>query len=196
MGHHARQKRVDFGFLGKWSHDMAYVLGLFFADGCVTGRSGIDIVSADSDILRFVQTRVCPTISIKECVTTGGSFYWRLKFKSVDTVRILAGYGITPRKTKTMPWPEIPARFVADFIRGFLDGDGSIDKTGRIRFTSTSVRFIDGLAAALIAWSLAPTVKHPTIYLNTPDSIALASLIYVPHRFAGRRKFARARLKR
>jgi len=40
---------------------------------------------------------------------------------------LLIGYGITPRKTFTLNFPTIiPDEYIKDYIRGYIDGDGSL----------------------------------------------------------------------
>lgn len=60
----------------------------------------------------------------KECVT--------LSFRSKKMAEDLSKYGIVPNKTYvTKHLPNIPQSFLKDFLRGLIDGDGSIYKTNK-----------------------------------------------------------------
>ena len=100
----------------------------------------------------------------------------------------LAKYGVHPRKSLTIELPEIPKRYIGNFVRGYFDGDGCIylekTKTKSIKcmrsiFSSGSKKFLSELAN-LLAYHYQFTQKK--IYkgqrsyqlrYNTRDSIKL-----------------------
>ena len=130
------------------TEEKAYILGLFFTDGYVVlgknGRSpniGISLKITDIEILNQIRNILNITSAIsydkrknKECVS--------LNFRNQKISEDLAKYGIVPNKTyKTKHLPEIPSTFLKHFLRGLLDGDGSIyqetaSKKYRIDFCS------------------------------------------------------------
>ena len=61
-------------------------------------------------------------------------------------------YKILPNKTRDIdfefPFNTIPKKYHRDFIRGFMDGDGSINKT-ELRFVFTSKKFMNQIIAIL-----------------------------------------------
>ncbi|MCL5010656.1 MAG: LAGLIDADG family homing endonuclease, partial [Patescibacteria group bacterium] len=74
----------------------------------------------------------------------------------------LLGIGGKRKKGKKMLFPEIPEKFLPDFIRGYFDGDGSVfyttylhSKIHRMRtelrsnFTSGSPEFLERLKSIL-----------------------------------------------
>ncbi len=62
-------------------------------------------------------------------------------------------FGFTPNKTTTLRFPRVPDKFVNHFVRGFLDGDGSImcDSSYRLRvyFAGASQAFLVSLRDTL-----------------------------------------------
>ncbi|MCX5692982.1 MAG: hypothetical protein NTX47_04795, partial [Candidatus Omnitrophica bacterium] len=67
--------------------------------------------------------------------------------------------GLFPNKSLTMEFPNIPESYLADFIRGYLDGDGSViiekykkdreDRRLKTIFTSGSKKFLESLDKCL-----------------------------------------------
>ena len=131
------------------SEEKAYFLGLFFTDGSIVPDSDgkrfpsiiISLKISDIDILEKLRTEINMHSKLtydkrenKECAV--------LRFRSQKMANDLAKYGIIPQKTyKTKHLPNnIPSNFIIPFMRGLLDGDGSIyqqkDKSYKIDFCS------------------------------------------------------------
>jgi len=77
-------------------------------------------------------------------------------FARENMVEDLRNFGIVPRKSLVVKFPEIPEDYLPDFIRGVFDGDGSIsfDKRCskspvRTGFYSGSKEFIERLEESL-----------------------------------------------
>jgi hypothetical protein len=49
--------------------------------------------------------------------------FWGIYNKSLYDK--LLEIGLTPNKSLTLQWPEVPREYYRDFVRGFFDGDGS-----------------------------------------------------------------------
>ena len=117
---------------------MAYILGFIFADGNITevinnGHSdklGFGINKKDIDILKKIKKE----ISAKQALSISGKYVHFSIFSQI-IVDDLKKLGITYRKSSLKSpceLPKIPQRYIKDFIRGIVDGDGSIhfDKKG------------------------------------------------------------------
>ena len=77
----------------------------------------------------------------------------------------LIGLGLTPKKSLTLKFPEIPPIFVRHFIRGCWDGDGSFyyekaKGTFGASYLSGSLEFIEGMLAELYKAGLSKQTIH------------------------------------
>lgn len=123
-----KKHRVNSDFFKNWSPEMSYILGFIAADGniCHSGRAHtLYIASDDEDIIE----------KIKRVLNYCGPIYQKSRFngKTSHSLRIcdqiifndLKKLGIAERKSLSL-FPKVRKAFVADFLRGFLDGDGSV----------------------------------------------------------------------
>lgn len=122
----------------------AYILGYTVADGSIEEsvrkdrpskliRLRFGCVSEDDELLKLIQREIAPDNKIR---------YYQPKQKNHRQTSILqicdrelthdlrTLYDIQPRKTylQDFEFPNIPKKYERDFIRGFIDGDGSIGK--------------------------------------------------------------------
>jgi hypothetical protein len=112
-----------------WSSSLAYVIGVIASDGCLSkdGRH-IEISSKDEQLILTLRSllKLKNKIGVK---ARGGSNIkdcFRLQFGSVSFYEFLLKIGLTPAKSKTIGELSIPELFFFDFLRGCIDGDGSI----------------------------------------------------------------------
>lgn len=129
---------VNHRFFDVINRDSAYVLGFFTADGCVERKSGVGARISfsqrleDIDVLyaiRSVMESESP-ISIKR-----GRNEAVLYIHNGRLVAMLHAMGFDSSKTSTATIPDcISDKLMPDYIRGLLDGDGSIiTAQGRFR---------------------------------------------------------------
>lgn len=116
------------------SEEKAYFLGLMFSDGSVTlDKSGkrspqirLQLKISDIHILQDFRT----LLNIHSNLTYDkrkGKESACLSFRSKHMADTLSKYDIVPNKTYlTKHLPEVPELFLKHFLRGLLDGDGSI----------------------------------------------------------------------
>lgn len=110
----------------EWTPDIAYVVGLLVTDGHVSvdGKS-IVLVSVDREQLETA--RIILRLASPPKPHRGGSGRGlRIQFSDVLFHRWLREIGFTPRKTYTVGRILVPDEFFRDFLRGHLDGDGTI----------------------------------------------------------------------
>ena len=131
------------------SEEKAYFLGLLFADGNITNDTSrkrnptirLQLKLSDQKLIEDFRKTINGSGAItydKREKKEAACFSFRSKIMADD----LSKYGIIPNKTYlTKHLPEIPNEFLKDFLRGLLDGDGSIyqetkSKKFRIDFCS------------------------------------------------------------
>jgi hypothetical protein len=145
----------------RWSSKLAYAIGLLTTDGNLSkdGRH-IDFTSKDIELINLLKK--CLSLKNKIGYKTSGyskRLYPRIQFGDVKLYNFLKHIGLTPNKSKTLNELHIPSRYMADFLRGLIDGDGSIirykDKiypnSERLytAFTSASIQHIKWLAKTI-----------------------------------------------
>lgn len=137
---------------------MAYILGLITTDGCLVehknGYHGINITSKDKELLEDVKRTMQAMHKIGKKARA-----YHLQIRNRVLFKDLLKLGLTPRKTRTTIFPNVPKQYVSDFVRGCFDGDGSVfiwkeprwRHTWQIRstFSSGSGEFIKGLRRVL-----------------------------------------------
>lgn len=195
-------------FFKTWSPDMAYVLGFFAADGSMLknsrGAHFIEFTVVDREMLEFIQ-KVTGSNHVIAARERGGNCKtaYRLQIGSGTWFSDLTRLGFTQSKSRTLAFPEIPRRYVADFIRGYFDGDGCVffaNHFSRERqkniwifttsFTSGSRKFLEDLhkklhTLGLSGGSLKAKERGFELVFSRRDSLALYRLIYHTGRTAG-----------
>jgi len=194
-----------------WSPELAYAVGLITTDGSLSkdGRH-LDFISKDKDLIITFQKclDIKNKIASKKSGYTGRIDAYRTQFGNVTLHKWLVGIGLMPNKSKKLGVVRIPDDFFFDFLRGHLDGDGTIKKYYDPDYPNSLRLYVTFLSASLphLAW-LASTIKRligikgfmmkpPRAYSLTfskLDSIKLLGYLYpregVP---CLKRKFAKA----
>ncbi|MBI4974799.1 MAG: LAGLIDADG family homing endonuclease, partial [Candidatus Omnitrophica bacterium] len=110
-----------------WTSDIAYAIGLITTDGNLSkDRRHISLTSSDEQLLQtfkrclHLENRIGPAggKSKKQC--------YKVTFGSTRFYNQLLKIGLMPNKTFNLSSMKIPKRYFADFLRGHMDGDGSI----------------------------------------------------------------------
>ena len=122
----------------------AYILGYLVADGSIEESTRKDrpsnlvrlrfgCATEDDEIIKLIQSEIAPNNVLR---------FYQPKLQNRKQITILqicdkelindlrTLYNIHPRKTyiSNFEFPNIPEEFERDFIRGFIDGDGSIGR--------------------------------------------------------------------
>ena len=109
---------------------MAYAIGLITTDGNLSsdGRH-FDFTSNDVDLIETFKSCLNLTNRIgRKKSTYTGKFSHRVQFGNVFLYHKLVEIGLMPNKSKVVGVLNIPDKFFFDFLRGHLDGDGSIKR--------------------------------------------------------------------
>lgn len=154
-----RRTGVNAEFFQSWSADMAYVLGVVCADGCLVehtnGYHCLNITTKDLSWLQQLQQ----TLQAERRIGRKRRAY-QLQIRNQPLYRSLLDLGLTPRKSKTLQLPL------------------------RTTFTSGSLAFLEGLRrrlsteAALTLGSLWSGVRAYCLQYTIQDSLRLYDFMY------------------
>jgi len=149
-----RNHKVNEDFFKVWTEEMAWVLGLFVTDGHMHKKyHSIYFSQKDERILQLIakymeadyilapfgKTKTTPTLIVNSKIIKND----------------LQLIGITAKKSLTLPFPKVPEEFLASFVRGVIDGDGWVQKTGYVmNVTTASNNFAQGLLSVFQVWKL------------------------------------------
>lgn len=158
-----RKYYLDEQFFEKWSGKMAWVLGFIIADGCIRKDEGkLQISSCDEEVLIKIKQALQAKHPIK-AKRNKGSYSDSPKtiyFLGIGSTKIcsdLIRLGVTPNKSKIIQFPKVPRKYLNHFIRGLIDGDGSL-YTPRKKNGSVTTEI--GTASKIFADSLKNKVEN------------------------------------
>lgn len=181
------------------SHNGAWLLGFIAADGYLPighgsqNRIVITLARKDEEILHLIAKELNYTGSIKQYVSAEGYDCSSLNFTSKKLREKIESYGIGNNKTfKLKELPKLPKEFMLDFIRGFIDGDGSIiepkNKKINISLVCANKNFLNQIVKYLNSHlqtrivNIYETERVHTIYnivYHTEDSFIIGRAIYL-----------------
>lgn len=141
-------------FFDTWTEESAYVLGYVFTDGnvqCdpVSSRWGLTITAAQRDLAHLERVRHLLGIT-KPLLYAESTRSYRMNIASKVLAEKLVDRGVFPRKSLSMDFPAVPLPFLKHFIRGVVDGDGSVFYFDRPRSPYFSIRIYSGSRLFLI----------------------------------------------
>ena len=148
---HPKTKQIS------WSSDFAYAVGLITTDGNLSpdGRH-FDFTSNDIDLIETFKNcmNIKNKISRKKSTYTNKYSAFRIQFGNITLYKFLLGIGLMPNKSKRLQSLKIPDEFFFDFLRGHLDGDGSIKKYYDPVYKNSKRLYVEFLSASLphIVW--------------------------------------------
>jgi hypothetical protein len=158
--------KINEDFFRHWSNEMAYVLGVIYTDGHINPGRKLDPSQKTTTMSpRLVISQKQPELLSKVSKLMNCNMKLRYKKKrgvagalyvfdicSEKIYEDLINFGLSPQKSKTIEFPNIPKEFVRHFIRGCWDGDGSIffDQNRLVgSYISGSEKFIESLVQEL-----------------------------------------------
>jgi hypothetical protein len=155
-----RKHKVNEDYFKVWSHEMAWVLGMFITDGHMSSTTHSIVFSQkDEKVLRIIADYMeadyvlAPTGPTKQTPS--------LIINSKEIKKDLEMMGITASKSLTLPFPDVPEEYMPSFIRGVIDGDGWVQKTGYVmNITTASELFAIGLRRVLESWTLRTEITN------------------------------------
>lgn len=144
-----------------WTPEIAYVLGYWWADGYMRikshGAHEIEIASNDRDHLITIAQIVGGNYNLRK--VSEQSQCYKIIFCSVEMYQDILAHGGTPRKSRTIGFPFLPTELLPHFVRGVVDGDGTLAWNGDrpiIQVYSGSPLFLHGLINNIVQGSGIP----------------------------------------
>jgi hypothetical protein len=142
-------------FFRVWTPEMAYVLGYWWADGYMyikpnTGAHEVRIASNDLDHLLTMAQMVGGKFDLRKVSEKANTYV--ISFCSKEMYQDILAHGGTPRKSRTIGFPYVPPELLPHFVRGVVDGDGTLAWNGDrpiIQVYSGSPLFLNAFIAAI-----------------------------------------------
>ncbi|AOV07751.1 LAGLIDADG family homing endonuclease [Sporosarcina ureilytica] len=157
-----RKNQVNEDYFKTWSHEMAWVLGLFVTDGQMHKKTHtIYFAQKEERILRLIANYMQADYILAPSAPTRSTPMLIINSKVIK--KDLEELGITPNKSLTLAFPAVPKEYLASFIRGVIDGDGWVQNTGYVmNITSASQSFAEGLHTVFRTWNLRTEITTST----------------------------------
>lgn len=183
------------------SNNKAYVLGMFYADGCISANNSVRISLCDNQIIKDMLHEF-PFFNDGEFdfskYNQNNKMQYYLQIKNNDLQNDLINLGMLFRKSTenatNLKMPTIEQQYISHFIRGYFDGNGSISipsarpNLRRVEICSSSKTLIEGLKNSLESFNiLCPIYRNKkntnsTLYIlewvSIQDIKALEKFLY------------------
>jgi hypothetical protein len=128
-----KEPNFSHDFFDKWTEQMAYILGFWYADGCIMisknknnaykrfyiGNTDKQIMNNISEIIGIKPSTIKPRKHSYKCsyaINVNSNKFFDFCYSLVGTTD----------KTHSTHFPNIPNKYLNHFVRGYFDGDGSI----------------------------------------------------------------------
>lgn len=130
-----RKYHINEDYFKTWSRNMAYMLGFWFADGCIYRGRMFDITvhAKDKYIIKKFADELEYEGHIYDYVDRQAC---RINFSCVTIYNDIVALGGKECKSLDITFPNIPKQYLPDFIRGYFDGDGCIMQLKNNRLNS------------------------------------------------------------
>lgn len=153
--------RKNEGFFKTQSADMAWILGFLASNGSIGKKRNtikIGVAKKDREILEKIQKTIGVENKIVDYTNSRGFDCAEISWTSAEHKKDLAKYFITPQKTFTLKPPyELEKQFWIDYIRGYFDGDGSVN------LISTT----NGRGSGSLRWQICSATKEILSFILT-----------------------------
>ncbi|WP_449540146.1 LAGLIDADG family homing endonuclease [Ferdinandcohnia sp. Marseille-Q9671] len=175
FGSWKRQYSLNENYFKEWSNNMAYILGFILADGCISGETQtVTISPKEPEILDKIKKEVGSNQPLQQNKKTG-VYLLNLNSKILKE-DLITLHGITPNKSLTVQFPNVPKEYLSHFIRGYFDGDGSVYTRGYfVSFVGGSIDFMITLKELLGYHGFESRIihkgKHYRLYISGRKTI-------------------------
>ena len=112
---------IDEDFFKTWTPEMAYIFGLWIADGNMYEKyKSFSFVSKDYDLINLIKSKLKSEHKVSRCNNA-----FQLNIHNKIIYNDLLKLGGVPAKSLVIQFPNVPYEYLSHFIRGEFDGDGS-----------------------------------------------------------------------
>ena len=166
------------------TEEKAYWLGFIFADGNISKSRptfAINLQYSDINHLEKLKKFFNYKRDIRKQVYKNGSQICRMKVDNKDLWNTLNNYGCVPAKSLVLKFPDTSIFVETDkisrktlikhFIRGFVDGNGSITHSGGKRKDRDSIKYYPELTIVGTRCFLEELIKHIPINKSSKAKI-------------------------
>lgn len=178
--------------------DKAYWLGVMYSDGYIsktkyTNKFGLSVSEKDLEWVEKFRNFLNYNGDIKHYLVSSGykkgTPYVRLLIGNNKIVEDLEKWGVIEHKTKKISClPDID--FLDDFIRGYIDGDGSLLKRLPCFQISGNKSFLEAIAKYFsLPYHLEPDKSIYSLRYNTKESRYLEKRLYKNANYYLQRKY-------
>lgn len=201
-----RAKKKNKDYFKTESSNMAWLLGFLASDGNIKKNRNeicITLSKVDKEILYKIKDELSIETDIKDYISSNGYESSSLRWTCQEHKEDLKKYSIIPNKTFILQPPiELNSKYWIDYIRGFFDGDGSINflnnnKSLRWQVCSASKDIIIFILNVLESYGI-PKVNiqidnrhHNPLYIiqySTNATKKIYNILYTPNSLFLKRK--------
>jgi hypothetical protein len=150
--------------------EKAYILGFIFADGGIARVNGISYRldftqhANGRDVLEFIRKQLGYAGPILYDQKSGNYVRDRLQISNRYLAEKLERYGVVPNKSLILEKPKnLPNKFIGSFLRGLLDGDGSVGIYSINRTNTRGGMYFNG-TENLLEWVRKQIRVHHKLY--------------------------------
>lgn len=185
------------------NEDSSYWLGMMYSDGCVVEKNGepnrIELGLKETDkehienFAKWIKWEGTIQTRSNSKGFSNNSVISRVQINNAELAYSLIRLGCTPKKSLTLECiPNLKKENIIHFIRGYFDGDGSVEKDrGRITFTGTE-NFLKEIAGYFqLPYRLYKKTDNNTyqLFYNTQESKIILKQMYLNANYKLTRKY-------
>ena len=132
LRHRKAEQELNLSAFDTWTPEMAYALGLMYSDGCLRRVSPhvwqISFSNTDKETVEWWHAFVGAKSSITIGLRPNRQVAYHSAIRSNTLASKLQELGVVPRKSwADFHLPAVPTAEMPHFLRGLVDGDGSIN---------------------------------------------------------------------
>lgn len=145
-----QQTPINHDYFKAWSRNMAYIFGLWCADGNISMKNNnyqFSITLHKND--NYLLQRILNEMNSEHKIYDNKDGSCRFIIGSKTICQDIISIGGKENKSLDLCFPEVPQEVMPDFIRGYFDGDGCVYKNGNAYSILGTKEFLNTLSKVL-----------------------------------------------